>query len=66
MFFHLLGSANEWHKHQQTIKAYNELAAYANELTIEVAGLRAASKAENAVGSRHPSLARRSHLNLVN
>jgi hypothetical protein len=62
---YLLGASREWDKHRQTIRDFNELAHYANAVTLEVSGLRAASKAENAVGSRHPSLARRPHLNLV-
>jgi hypothetical protein len=62
---YLLGASLEWERHRKTIREYNELAHYANAVTIEVSGLRAASKAENAVGSRHPSLARRPHLLLV-
>jgi len=64
MFFHLLGASQEWFKHQQTIKAYNELLEYTKDLASENSILRTVSD-ESALGSGYPSAARRSHLNLV-
>jgi hypothetical protein len=63
-FAYLLGASKEWSKHRVTIKEFNELAAYSNAVTSELSILRTAGD-ENAVGSRHPSLARRPHLQLV-
>tara|TARA_R110002126_G_scaffold28130_1_gene93806 strand:+ start:71 stop:313 length:243 start_codon:yes stop_codon:yes gene_type:complete len=64
LFFYLLGASNEWYKHQQTIKGYNELVIYTNAVTCELSDLRTVGD-ESAMGSRHPLPARRSHLKLV-
>lgn len=61
---YLLGASLEWSKHLVTINEYQELITYSNAVTTELSDLRAAGD-ENAVGSRHPSLVRRSHLSLV-
>jgi hypothetical protein len=61
---YVLGASKEWEKHRRTIVDYNDLAAYSNEISAELFILRTAGD-ENAVGSRHPSLVRRSHLQLV-
>ena len=60
---YLLGASREWESHRRTIADYNDLALYANEVSSELFDLRTAS--DCAVGSGHPSLARRSHLHLV-
>jgi hypothetical protein len=60
---YLLGASREWESHRRTIADYNDLALYANEVSAELFDLRTAS--DCAVGSGHPSLARRSHLHLV-
>ena len=60
---YLLGASKEWEKHRKTIDEFNDLASYSNDITRELSGLRAAG--DVALGSRHPSLARRSHLQLV-
>jgi hypothetical protein len=60
---YLLGASKEWERHLKTIDEFNDLASYSNDITRELSGLRAAGNA--AEGSRHPSLSRRSHLQLV-
>jgi hypothetical protein len=60
---YVLGASKEWEKHRRTIVDYNDLAAYSNEISAELFILRTAGG--EAVGSGHPSLARRSHLKLV-
>jgi hypothetical protein len=62
-FGYLLGASREWEAHRRTIADYNDLALYANEVSAELFDLRTAG--DCAVGSGHPSLARRSHLQLV-
>lgn len=62
-FGYLLGASREWENHRRTITEYNDLAAYSNEITSELFALRTAGG--EAVGSGHPSIARRSHLQLV-
>jgi hypothetical protein len=62
-FAYLLGASKEWEKHKKTIDEFNDLASYSNDITRELSGLRAAGNAVE--GYRHPSLARRSHLQLV-
>lgn len=60
---YLIGASKEWEKHRRTVADFNDLAAYSNEIVNELIILRAASG--EAVGSGHPSITRRSHLQLV-
>ena len=61
---YLLGASKEWERHKKTVEEFNDLASYANEITRELSGLRAAGE-DYAVGYRHPSLSRRAHLKVI-